>query len=178
MGKRIDRRLVYVATIVSLIGVTGGMALAAGILSSTAVNQGASFYQGGNNGANGYGAASLQVTTVPAAVATCSTGAVSGTTSGGTSDLFLSATTGSSACLTGDFAEEFILSFSATIATQTNTLTITTQVGAGTVQTNSQQVVLGTGSASAFTQTVDVYVDYGAIQPPAAGITVLDLVIQ
>ena len=178
MGKKVDRKLVYVATIVSLIGVTGGMAIAAGILSSTNVNQGASFYQGGNNGANGYGAASLQVTTVPAAVSTCSTGAVSGSTSGGSVDLLLSATTGSSTCTTGDFAEQFIVSFSATVATQTNTFTITTQVGSGTVQTNSQQVVLGTGVSGAFTQTVNIYIDYGAIQPPSAGITVLDLVIQ
>ena len=178
MRKGVDRRLVYVATIVSLIGVTGGMAIAAGILSSTNVNQGASFYQGGNNGANGYGAATLQVTTMPLAVASCSTGAVTGATSGASVDVYLSATTGSSTCTGGDFAEEFVLQFSATISTQTNAVTITTQVGAGSVQTNSQQVVLGTGSSGAFTQTVNVYVDYGTIQPPAAGITILDLVVQ
>ena len=178
MRKGVDRRLVYVATIVSLIGVTGGMAIAAGILSSTNVNQGASFYQGGNNGANGYGAATLQVTTVPVSVASCSTGAVTGVTSGGSVDVYLSSTTGSSTCTGGDFAEEFVLQFSASVATQTNAVTITTQVGAGTVQTNSQQVVLGTGSLGAFTQTVNVYVDYGSIQPPAAGITILDLVVQ
>jgi hypothetical protein len=178
MRNRLDRRLVYVATIVSLLGVTGGMAIAAGILSATNVNQGASFYEGGNSGANGYGTATLQVATTPAAVTTCSTSAVTGGTSAGTVNLFLSSTSGSTTCTTGNFAEEFSVSFSATIATQTNTFTITTQVGAGAVQTNSQQVVLGTGTSGAFTQTVDVFVDYGTVQPPAAGITVLDLVIQ
>jgi len=174
----VNRRLVYVATIVSLLGVTGGMAIAAGILSSTNVNQGASFYQGGNNGANGYGAATLQVSTIPASVSTCSTGAVTGATSGGSVNLYLSSTTGGTVCTTGDFAEEFTVAFSATVATQTNSFTITTQVGVATVQTNSQQVVVGTGTSGAFTQTVNVYVDYGAIQPPSAGIAVLDLVIQ
>jgi hypothetical protein len=173
-----SRRMVYLATIVALVGVTGGMALAA-VLSTTTVNQGASFYQGGNSGANGYGAASLQVATTPSGTSTCTSGAQTGSSSGGTVTLILSSTTGGTVCTTGNFAEEFILSFSATISSQTNTVTITTQVGSGTVNTNSQQVTLGAGgSASAFTQTVDVFVDYGSVAPPASGVTVLDVVVQ
>ncbi len=92
--------------------------------------------------------------------------------------MILSSTTGATSCTAGNFAEEFVVAFSATITTQTNSITITTQVGAGAVQTNTESVTLGTGSSGAFTQTVDVFVDYGAINPPASGVTVLDLVIQ
>ena len=178
MQTGVNRRLVYVATIVSLIGVTAGMAIASGILSETSTYQSANFYEGGNLGANGYGAAGLNVSTIPAAVTTCSNAPVSGLTPAGTVDVYLSSTTGGTVCTTGDFTEVFNVAFSATIATQTNTVTITTQVGAGTVQTNSQQVVLGTGTSGPFTQTVNVYVDYGTIQPPATGIVMLDLVVQ
>jgi hypothetical protein len=173
-----NRRLIYVATIVSLLGVTAGMAIASGILSQTSVYQSANFYEGGNLGANGYGAAGLNVSTVSVGVTTCSNAPVSGLVSGGTVNLYLSSTTGGAVCTAGDFAEQFNVAFSATIATQTNTFTVTTQVGAGTVQTNSQQVVLGTGVSGAFTQTVDVFVDYGTVQPPATGVVMLDLVIQ
>ena len=172
-----NKRLIYLATLVALVGVTGGMALAA-VLSTTTVNQGANFYQGGNNGANGYGAATLQVSSTPVAVSVCTTGTKTGATSGGTVTLVLSSTTGGTSCTTGDFAEEFAVAFSATIATQSNTFTVTTQVGAGSVETNSEQVTLGTGSSTAFTQTVNVFVDYGTVQPPTGGVTVLDLVIQ
>jgi hypothetical protein len=178
MGTHLNRRLVYVGTLVALIGVTAGMAIASGILSQTNTYQSANFYEGGNLGANGYGTAGLNVSTVSVGVSTCSNAPVSGATSGGTANVYLSSTTGGTVCTAGDFAEVFNIAFSATISTQTNTVTITTQIGGGTVQTNSQQVVLGTGSSGAFTQTVNVYVDYGTVQPPATGITILDLVVQ
>jgi hypothetical protein len=176
--KQISRRTIYLGTVLTLLGVTAGMAIASSVLSSTTVNQGANFYQGGNNGANGYSTATLAVSTTPAATSVCTTGTKTGATSAGTVTLILSSTTGGTGCTAGNFAEEFSLSFSATIVTQTNTLSVTTQVGAGTVQTNSEAVTLGTGSSSAFTQTVNVYVDYGSVNPPAGGITVLDLVVQ
>jgi hypothetical protein len=178
MGTGVNRRLVYVATIVTLIGVTAGMAIASGILNQTSTYQSANFYEGGNLGANGYGAAGLNVSTVSTGVTTCSNTPVSGLTSAGTVNVYLSSTTGGTVCTAGDFAEEFNVAFSATISTQTNTFTVTTQIGGGTVQTNSQQVVLGTGTSGPFTQTVDIYVDYGTIQPPATGIVMLDLVAQ
>ena len=140
--------------------------MAASVLVPTTVTQSASFFQGGNGGANGYSTPSLVVASTPAA------------TSAGTVTVILSSTSGGTVCTTGDFAEEFVVAFSATITTQTNSFTITTQVGAGTVQTNTESVDLGTGTSGAFTQTVDVFVDYGAINPPASGVTVLDLVIQ
>ncbi len=170
-------RLIYAATAMAVLGMAGGFVMAS-VLTSTAVNQSASFYQGGNNGVVGYTTPTLAVATVPASIATCTSGTVTGSTSGATQTIVLSNQTGSSACATGDFAEEFVIAFSATITTQTNSLTITTQVGAGAVQTNSIPVTLGTGTSSAFTQTLDLYVDYGAVNPPATGISVLDLMIQ
>jgi len=170
-------RLIYAATAIAVLSMAGGMVLA-GVFTSTPVNQNASFYQGGNNGANGYSTPTLMVAVTPAATSTCTSGTLTGATSGGTVTLILSSTTGSTVCTAGNFAEEFSFAFSATIATQTNTISITTQVGASAVQINSEQVTLGTGTSGAFTQTVNVFVDYGAVNPPAAGITVLNAVIQ
>jgi hypothetical protein len=172
-----SRKTLYVVTVIAMVGSTLGL-VGAAVLSSTAVNESANFYQGGNNGANGYSGPTLKVTTSPAGTATCSSGTVTDSTSAGTATIVLASTTGGSSCTAGNFAEEFTLSFSATITTQSNTLTITTQVGAGTVATNSVTLTLGTGSSGAFTATVDVFVDYGAVNPPAGGITVLDLVVQ
>ncbi|MCI4372446.1 MAG: hypothetical protein L3K02_02205 [Thermoplasmata archaeon] len=170
-------RVIYTTTAIVAIALASGFALAA-VLTSTAVNQSANYYQGGNTGANGFSGPTLSITSTPAAVAACTSGVKSGAVTAGTVTLILSSTTGSAVCTTGDFAEEFTLAFSATIVTQTNTITITTQVGAGTVQTNSEGISLGTGSSTAFTQTVEVYIDYGSVSPPAGGVTVLDMVVQ
>ncbi|HEV2316933.1 MAG TPA: hypothetical protein VGV89_05095 [Thermoplasmata archaeon] len=172
-----SRKTLYVATVIAMVGSTLGL-VGAAVLSSTAVNESANFYQGGNNGANGYSSPALKVATTPAAISTCSTSPVTDSTSAGTATVVVSSTSGSTTCTTGDFAEEFTLSFSATITTQSNVLTATTQIGAGTVQTNSVTLTLGTGTSGTFTATVDVYVDYGAVNPPAGGITTLDLVVQ
>ena len=177
MNSAMARKLIYAGTLVALVGTVGGMAVAS-VLTSTMVNQGASFYEGGNSGANGYSSPSLQVAYVPNGVSSCTSGTATGATNAGTTDIVLSSVSGGTVCTAGDFAEEFTLSFSATIDTQTNVFTVTTQVGAGTVEMNGLPVALGTGSTGAFTQTVDVYVDYGSVNPPAAGVTVLDLVIQ
>ncbi|MCI4368044.1 MAG: hypothetical protein L3K09_00555 [Thermoplasmata archaeon] len=170
-------RAVYAATIIAVAAMAGGFALAA-VLSSTMVNQSANFYEGGNTGANGYGSPALKVAVSPAAVASCTSTTQLVSVSGGTGIVVLSNTTGSAVCKTGDFAEEFTLSFSATVTTQTNTFTVTSLVGGGTVMTNSGTVTVGTGASSAFTATVDIFVDYGAVNPPPGGITTLDLVVQ
>ncbi|MCI4368045.1 MAG: hypothetical protein L3K09_00560 [Thermoplasmata archaeon] len=177
MEKQTKVRAVYVATVTAVLGLTIGFALAA-VLSSTNVAQTASFYQGGNSGVTGYTTPSLQVTTTPAATTTCTSSTQTVTSSGGTAQVILSSTTGGTVCTTGDFSEEFVFSFAGTVATQTDTFTITTQVGAGTVQTNTGTVTVGTGTSSSFAATVDVFVDYGAVNPPAGGVSVLDVVIQ
>jgi hypothetical protein len=170
-------RAIYTTTAIIAIALASGFTLAA-VFSTTTVNQHANYYQGANVGANGYTSAALEVSTTPATTTVCTSGVIDGVTSAGTTVVILSSTTGGTACTAGNFAEEYVLTFSATITTQTNTLTITSQVTAGTVQTNSEQVTLGTGSSGAFTQNVDVYIDYGTVSPPAAGISVLDLVVQ
>ncbi len=158
-----------------MLGLTSGFALAA-VLASTPVNQSANFYLGGNSPVNGYSLPALKVNTTPIGTGACSSSPVT-LASPGSVDLILSNTTGSAVCTAGNFAEEFTVMFSATITTQTNRFTITTQVGAGLVQTNNVTLTVGAGGG-AFTATVNVFIDYGAVNPPAAGITVLDLVIQ
>ncbi len=170
-------RAIYATTAIFAIALASGFTLAA-VLTSTTVNQHANYYQGGNAGANGYSTPTLQISSTPVSTTTCTSGTLTGAVSGQTITMILSSTSGGTVCTAGNFAEESILSFSATITTQPNSITITTQVGAAAVQTNTEDVTLGTGSSSAFTQTVDVFVDYGAITPPAGGITVLDMVVQ
>jgi hypothetical protein len=170
-------RAIYATTAIFAIALASGFTLAA-VLTSTTVSQHANYYSGNNVGANGYTGATLQVSSTPTSTTVCTSGTVTGNTNGGTSTLILSSTSGGTTCTAGNFAEEYVLSFSATITTQTNSITITTQVGAGAVQTNTESVTLGTGVSTAFTQTVDVFVDYGSVSPPAGGITVLDLVVQ
>jgi hypothetical protein len=176
-SQQVSRRALLLGVAIAMIASTAGF-VAAAVLSTTTVTQGASFYQGSNSGANGYGSPSLQVSVVPTAVTTCSTGTTTDSVSGGTATLVLSATTGGTTCTTNDFAEEFTLSFSATVTTQTDTFTVTTQVGAGAVQSNTASLTVGTGTSGAFTATVNVFVDYGAINPPSGGITQLNLVVQ
>ncbi len=169
-------RLIYAATAIAVLSMAGGMVLAA-VLTSTPVTQTANFYQGGSSPVPGYSTPTLSVSTTPTSTTTCTSGTIVGSVNGGTSTMILSSTTGGTVCTAGNFAEEFSFAFSETLtSTQTNTITITTQIGSGTVQTNSEPITLGTGSP--FTQTVNVYVDYGAVNPPSGGITVLDVVIQ
>lgn len=177
MNRKLDRRVIYTAGIVAMLALTSGFALAA-VLGSTSVNQSANFYQEGNSGANGYSGPALKVATIPIGTTVCSSSPVTQIVTGGVVNLILSSTTGGTVCTAGNFAEEFTVAFSATITTQSNAFSVTSQVGAGVVETNSVTLTLGTGISSAFTVTVNVYVDYGAVNPPAGGITVLDLVIQ
>lgn len=170
-------RLIYAATAVAVLSMVGGMVVA-GVLTITPVNQTSNFYQGGSTGVTGYSTPTLAVSTIPAATTTCTSGTLTGSSNAGTVVMIVSATTGGTVCTTGDFAELFTESFSATITTQTNTLTVTTQVGASTPGTNTESVTLGTGTSTAFTQTIEIYVDYGSVNPPASGITTLDLVVQ
>jgi hypothetical protein len=170
-------RAIYATTVIFAIALASGFTLAT-VLTSTTVNQHANYYQGGNAGANGYTTPTLQISSTPVSTTTCTSGTLIANSNGGTTIMILSSTTGSATCTAGDFAEEYILPFSATITNQPNSITITTQVGAGAVQTNTEGLTLGTGSSTAFTQTVEVFIDYGAISPPAGGITILDLVVQ
>jgi hypothetical protein len=141
-------------------------------------NQSFRQYAAGSNGANGYSAATIAVTTVPAGTTTCTTGTKSIPLSGGSATLVFSSTTGGTTCAAGDFSEEFTIAFSATIGSQTNTFTVTTSGAGGIPGVNQEVVALGVGSPSLpFVATVQIYVDYGSVAAPAGGVEVLDLLI-
>ncbi len=173
-------RMIYVATIVAMLSVTGGMAMAAsGLLQVTPITQHASFYQGQSTAPAGYAAApSLQVSTSPSS--TCSGTSITMGATGSAQDILVSSTGGAGSCASGNFAEEFIVHFSEnmTATSQTNTFQVTTQVGSGSPVTDTFTVATGTVTGNPFTQTLNIFIDYGAINAPSAGITILNLVID
>lgn len=169
-------RLIYAATAVAVLAMAGGFVMAS-VLTSTSVTQTANFYQGGSTPANGYGQPTLTVSTTPSGTVACSGSSVTMGATGSTTKIVLSNTSGGTACTAGNFAEEFTFAFSASLTTaQTDTITVTTEGPGFAVGTNSVSVTSGTGTT--YTQTIDVYVDYNAVNPPAGGITVLDVVVQ
>lgn len=175
MGGMTKRRVLYLATAVAMMGVTGGFVLAAG-LTSTNVTQNAALYEVSTSSVSAFpNTPTLAVTATPAAVAACSSSAAA-LASGGSADLYLGASTGV-VCTTGDFAEEFTFTTSATAAAGTYTFTQYTTYGAGpTSGSAAGQVTIATTLTSA--GTVNVFVDYGAAAPPASGISSLSLVVQ
>lgn len=175
---RVSGRLIYLATLVAIVGVTGGVAMGVTILAPTTVNQTAGMYEGANQAPTGYNTTpTLSIANIPASVSACTVGPVTETTTAATIDVYFSDSTAGTTCTTGDFAELFTVSYSATPATaQTDQFTITTSYGTGpTVGYNSLNITTGTG---AWTQTINVYVDYGSPNMPAGGIDTLTLVIQ
>ena len=135
-------------------------------------------YEVGSDGANGYGAATIDVTTVPAATTVCTSGTQSVPLTSGSATLVFSSTTGGSTCTAGDFSEELTLSFSANISTQTNTFAVTTANGGGDSGFNQEDVMLGvTGPTVPMVATVHIYIDYGSVSAPPGGVVLLDLAI-
>src|ERR1700691_1086992 len=99
------RRILFIATVVAMIGMTGGFALAAG-LTSTTVNQSAGLYSVSTSAVAAFPTTpSVTVTAIPASVAACSSGTQTLANSV-TVNMYLPASTGIT-CTTGDFAEEF-----------------------------------------------------------------------
>ncbi len=179
-GGRMSGRLIYLATIVAIFGVTGGVAMGTAILAPTTVTQTAGMYAGANQAPTGYASTpTLTISNTPTAVSTCSASTVTETTNAGTTSVYLSDVTGGTTCTAGDFAELFVVSYSATITSaQSDKFTVTTQYGTGPT-TGFNSVTITTGaSGSPWTQTIDVYVDYGSPSMPAGGIDTLTLVIQ
>jgi hypothetical protein len=171
---KLSGRLIYAATIVAILGVTGGVTMGA-FLSTSTVTQNVNYYSGTTASVPNYAAPTLSVSSSPGACTASGTGS----TTAGTVSIVLNAWSGASNCTLSDFAEKFTFAFSGTISTQVNTVRVTTQVGTFAVQSNSATITLGTGTSGAFTQTVDVYVDYpGSANPPSQGITSLSLSLQ
>jgi hypothetical protein len=169
------RRTVYVAAVVAMIASTSGFALAS-VLSSTGVSQGSSYYQGGNTGALGYSTPTL-TSTYDTFVSGCAVGPFTDPASAGTVNAIVSAWKGGVNCTQGNFVEEFSFSFSETIVTQKNVFTISTTFSEVTgTQFANVTVTLGTGTSSAFTATVNIYVVYSPQAP--ATISTLDVLVH
>jgi hypothetical protein len=169
------RRTLYIVTVVAMLGLTGGFALAAG-LNSTTVTQSAALYSVSTSAVAAFPTTpTVTVTAIPGSVAACTSGAQS-LASGGSVDLFLPASTGIT-CTTGDFAEEFTFTSLATAAAGTYSFTQYTTYGAGPTSGSAAGSVTVSVALST-SGTVNVWVDYGTAAPPTGGIASLSLVVQ
>ncbi len=175
MGGMTKRKVLYLATAVAMMGVTGGFVLAAG-LTATSVTQNAALYEVSTSSVAAFpNTPTLSVTSTPASVSAC-TSSAQALTSGGSVDLYLGASS-SVTCATGDFAEEFVFTSSATAAAGTYTFTSYTTYGSPATSGSSvAQVTISSALTSA--GTVDIYVDYGSASPPASGVADLSLVVD
>jgi hypothetical protein len=179
--RRLSGRLIYLATIMAMIGIAGGTVMAT-LLTPIPTNQTANFYEGGNSGVPNYPAPMLAPGSNVVGTCTTSSTTVATSTTPATTNIVLASSGSTGTCVTNDFAEVFTFSFTIStpfVSSQTNTISITTEYGTGTtVYTNSAQVVLTTPSSGGpFVATLDIYVDYGSVNPPTGGIAVLDLVV-
>jgi hypothetical protein len=170
------RRVLYVATAVAMMGLTGGFVLAAG-LTSTNVTQNAALYSVSTSAVAAFpNAPTIAVTATPASVSSCSASPVA-LTNGASVDLYLPASN-SVTCTTNDFAEEFTLSSSATAAAGAYTFVIYTSYNTGSAVSGSDAGTISIGTTLTSAGTVDIYVDYGSVAPPSGGIQSLSLVVQ
>jgi hypothetical protein len=178
MGRALAPRVAVWGAILFLLAAGLVAPANAGVLSAIPVNGAHAEYEAGSDGANGYGAATIARTTVPAGTSACTTGTKTIPLAGGSTSLVFSATTGGTVCTAGDFSEEFTLAFSSLLATQTNTFVVTTAAGGGPPGIDQEAVTLGVlGLPLPMTATVHIYVDYGSATPPSGGIDELDLAI-
>jgi hypothetical protein len=169
-----NRRVLYIATAVAMLGLTGGFALAAG-LTSTTVNQSAALYSVSTSAVAAFPTTpTVTVTAIPASVAACTSSSQTLANSV-TVNLYLQASTGI-VCTTGDFAEEFSFTSLATAAAGTYSFTqYSTYASAVSGSSVASVTVAATMSISG---NVNVFVDYGTMAPPTGGIASLSLVVQ
>ena len=181
--KKVPGRLIYAATVVAILGMTGGFVLAS-VVTVTTTNQSSTVNQvaGADSKLISSGTAgSIAVApgNVPAAVASCSSGTVTIPSPGGvggTVSAYVSATSASTSCATGDWAEVYTITTGTTAPSGTYSVQVTTQWGVGpTLGENTVTFSLGTTLTSA--ATITLYVDYGSAMAPTGGITTLQIVI-
>lgn len=175
MGLKLRQRSVYVATIVAILALVGGFALATAFSTqSVSSTQGA---VGTTVSDSAWIAGTL---TNGWAGAACTTTTQATTSSATTATAYFSATTSSQVsgdCATGGYTEELVftapVSASQALATDTFTVYSTSSAGSGIVNTVSVSV---SGASGGYTATLDLYVDYGATGP--SSITVLNVAIN
>ncbi|HXQ94579.1 MAG TPA: hypothetical protein VN864_05355 [Thermoplasmata archaeon] len=178
-AKKVPGRLIYAATVVAILGMTGGFVLAS-VVTVTTTNQTSTTNQ--VNGAastliSSGTAGSLAVApgNVPAAVASCTSGSTA-LSSGGAVSVYVSSTTGSAACASGNYAEVYTIVTGTTAPAGTYQAQVTTQWGSGpTTGDNTLTFTVGTTLTSA--ATITLYVDYGSAMVPTGGISTLQIVI-
>jgi|SRR5580692_9120320 hypothetical protein len=176
MSGMTKRRVLYVATAVAMMGLTGGFVLAAG-LTSTPVTQNAALYSVSTSAVAAFPTApTITVTATTVSVSTCTASAVA-LTSGGSADLYLPAS-GSVTCTGNDFAEEFTITSAATAAAGSYAFVIYTSYNTGSSVTGSAAGTITIASTLSSAGTVNVFVDYGSVVPPSGGIQSLSLVVQ
>jgi hypothetical protein len=169
------RRLLYIATAVAMIGLSGGFVLAAG-LTSTTLTPSAELYSVSTTAVAAFPTTpTVLLTAVPAAVVAC-TSTSQTLANSVTVNLYLPASTGV-VCTTGDFAEEFSFASLATAAAGTYTFTQYTSYGAGPTSGSAVGTITVAATMS-IPGAVNVFVDYGTSSPPTNGIASLSLVVQ
>ena len=183
MAKKVPGRLIYAATVVAILGMTGGFVLAS-VVTVTTTNETSTTNQvaGGNSQLINSGTAgtiAVAPGNVPAAVASCSSGSTAIPSTGGVGgavSAYVSATSGSAACTTGDYAQVYTITTGTTAPAGTYQVQVTTQWGVGpTLGENTLTFTLGTTLTSA--ATITLYVDYGGAVAPTGGISTLQIVI-
>jgi hypothetical protein len=169
------RRVLYLATAVAVLGLSGGFVLAAG-LTSTTVSQSAALYTVSTSAVAAFPTTpTVTITAVPASVAACSTSTQTLANSV-TVNMYLAASTGIT-CTTGDFAEEFSFTSAATAAAGVYTFTQYTTYGSGPTSGSDTSSVT-VAAVMSIPGAVNVFVDYGTASPPVNGIASLSLVVQ
>jgi hypothetical protein len=178
-AKKVPGRLIYAATVVAILGMTGGFVLAS-VVTVTTTNQTSTTNQ--VNGANSVlissgtaGSIAVAPGNVPASVASCTSGSTA-LTSGNSASAYVSATSGSTSCATGNYAEVYTIVTGTTAPAGTYQVQVTTQWGSGpTLGENTLTFTIGTTLTSA--ATITLYVDYGSAMAPTGGISTLQIVI-
>jgi hypothetical protein len=174
MSRTNYRRILIIVAAVTMIGATGGYALAAG-LTSTPVNQSAGLYSVSTSAVAAFpNTPTVTVTAIPASVGACTVGAQTLANSV-IVNLYLPASTGIT-CATSDFAEEF--SFTSLITAAAGTYEFTQYTTYGSSTSGSAVGTITIAATMSIVGTVNVFVDYGTAAPPASGIASLSLVVQ
>jgi hypothetical protein len=174
MGTK-KRRTLYIVTVVAMLGLSGGFAMAAG-LTSTTVNQASGLYSVSTSAVAAFPTTpTVTVTAIPASVSACTSGPQTLANSV-TVNLYLPASVGIT-CTTADFAEEFSFTSLITAAAGTYPFTQYTTYGAGPTS-GSAAATISIAATMSIVGIVNVYVDYGTPAPPTNGIASLSFVVQ
>ena len=174
-GRGWSRKAVAAVVALTAIASVFGFVAASNLYGSQNVNQqSTSAYNGVGTADPNFATPQLILTATPlvdgsVTITSCSSSAIAvPNPSGEPARMYLSATSGGSACNTGDFAEEWSIPTSATLVGETATITITTTwtTAGGTLmsaQVSSDTAAVTAGSPGA--NSLNVFVDYGPTAP-------------